>query len=911
MVARLWWKDLRQFWPIWGLIALLALAVQPILVRFFPDLVRSGELAGLALGWTCLYAYAVAAAAFAGERENRTLAWLDAIPVDRKRVWAAKASFALASTLALGLVLLAAAAVSTERWTSVRPVEGVLTGLAVVLVVLGCGLLWSTVASNALLAAVLSIGTSLVAMPLLESWLRLNAPIGIEILSMLAIVAISWLASWAVFVATAPPSGTRIFRGTRRLPDMAGSRAHADAAAAIPRPSFWGPAAHGLLWQSWREARSLLGWMLLLAVVVPGAAQILVARHMDFTFWIGGVLLAFLVAGVAVFGNDLRHGSNRLLAHHGVRPAVIWLVRVGVWFAVACAVVVIALGAGLLATAVLGGGPLFNSRAMDQAPWVLALVALSFCIPLLCGMVIRRGITAGVVAILLWFAFWIPLVMLSLMGMMPSAFPILVPLAVLGVSLAWSGDWLIERPGAGRWLRLLGWCAGISAALFAVYVSMRVYEIPRIDPAREAALLGPVKLSAGLETDNAAPIYTQAAKAISHPPDLLSQLDWGGLRPLDPRLLDWLHKNEHALALLRQAATRPACQFADLDKVTVFSGWETAPPLHVIPGMLLELSIRDQLARGDLDGAWKDIDVLFRLARHRMSNAPVWNVTSGLYDERRALRLAMAWAADGKQTAARLRAAKAALASLPALDVTGPIRDEARILRNTEELPRADLLDKTRQMLAEPKQKLETAEEMRVELMTTPWELARTSRAWRMVLGWMLEQAKREPWAAARNAGTDHATSPMVQSIMKSTPLLAWILPPIESYLVQWDRNEVGRRALVQILALRAWQLDHGGKLPDNLGELVETGELDRLPDDPFAANHPFGYVAASGQSLLPLDDAGILWGEVNQSKRLQPVPSGRLLYSIGPDCHDDHAGRNSDIQTGGDIIFPLIAPPR
>ena len=68
-----------------------------------------GGMAVAALFWTCLYAFAVAAAAFAGERETRTLGLLDALPVERWRLWLAKSSFALASTLALGLVLFAAA----------------------------------------------------------------------------------------------------------------------------------------------------------------------------------------------------------------------------------------------------------------------------------------------------------------------------------------------------------------------------------------------------------------------------------------------------------------------------------------------------------------------------------------------------------------------------------------------------------------------------------------------------------------------------------------------------------------------------------------------------------------------------------------------------------------------------------
>ena len=63
-----------------------------------------------------LYAFATGAAAFAGERETGTLRLLDILPVDRRVVWASKVSFALVTTLALTLMLLAMAAVATDHW---------------------------------------------------------------------------------------------------------------------------------------------------------------------------------------------------------------------------------------------------------------------------------------------------------------------------------------------------------------------------------------------------------------------------------------------------------------------------------------------------------------------------------------------------------------------------------------------------------------------------------------------------------------------------------------------------------------------------------------------------------------------------------------------------------------------------
>ena len=72
------------------------------------------------------------------------------------------------------------------------------------------------------------------------------------------------------------------------------------------------------------------------------------------------------------------------------------------------------------------------------------------------------------------------------------------------------------------------------------------------------------------------------------------------------------------LELVRKAATMPACQFSPLDKLTVFSSsYQTNSDIwHVISSIptLLRVSILDHQARGDLDGAWNDLVVMFRIA---------------------------------------------------------------------------------------------------------------------------------------------------------------------------------------------------------------------------------------------------------------------------------------------------------
>src|SRR5271163_327314 len=110
MYASLWWKDARQFGPIWVFLALCAAGVQWLFLYFLGQDAVHGALGISALICASLYAFATGSAAFAGERETGTLRFLDILPADRRVVWTAKVSFAVVTTLALTLMLTSMAA---------------------------------------------------------------------------------------------------------------------------------------------------------------------------------------------------------------------------------------------------------------------------------------------------------------------------------------------------------------------------------------------------------------------------------------------------------------------------------------------------------------------------------------------------------------------------------------------------------------------------------------------------------------------------------------------------------------------------------------------------------------------------------------------------------------------------------
>jgi hypothetical protein len=205
-----------------------------------------------------------------------------------------------------------------------------------------------------------------------------------------------------------------------------------------------------------------------------------------------------------------------------------------------------------------------------------------------------------------------------------------------------------------------------------------------------------------------------------------------------------------------------------------------------------------------------------------------------------------------------------------------------------------------------------------------PWELTRARKVLPLLFaskiteagqtpgGKMADSSRYDGWSRFQTRGGDPSSYLLgfeLERLFQTTPLARLLFAYMDGYLKTWDRNEVGRRALTQVLALRLWQVRHDGHLPGALAELVPS-ILDELPPDPYAVldvtNPYFGYVRSSGQPLLPLGDFEPL-GVQPFPARTRPVPDSWLLYSVGADLRDDGAKVNdSSYLAKGDIIFPL-----
>lgn len=922
MYTRLWWKDARQFWPIWGFLVLVALAGEALIVHYGSDDVRDRALGSMAIGFAGLYAFAVGAAAFAGERETGTLRLLDVLPAPRRTVWASKVSFGLVSTLAMMLLLLALATLGAAHPPQVWRIGAVTDPVPLAVMLLqgfAWGLFFSSVLESALVAAILAIlMTTITCYATANMYRDPYQVMQVNAFVALALAAFSWVAFlWArrrrfrsfglelrsPVVVTGIGSSRQAARSSV-LPANGEGEPSPTAAAVMapthaigsgrviptaawsadqPRPRSTLTELRRLSRETTREGRWI--WRVLMVLGLGVAPSFLTGRD-DGPFVVGLGLIA-LVGGVSVFGLESQRRTYRFLVHHGARPRLVWLAKVTTWLvgtalALAPALTMLAMGIG------------WHQSPGVVSPWILSALnlALVFAAGLICGMVIPRGITAWTVALV--FALALVGVQMGLFatGMIPLWGLAVLPSVLILISWAWCGDWLLERPAPGRWIRLGLLVVAVKMACLAGLAGWRVWSIPDVGPITPPAAWTVATAAPVPSGRNAAELYREAGQLAIEFGKPTGPA--GGREPID------LDQHPEALDLIRRAVARPECWFFKPDRITLKDRWEIGPPVDL--ALALDVHARRRMARGDLTTAWDDVVLLLRMAHQVGQGALGWQGFTALAIERRGLNLAIDWANAGGQTADRLRGAIAAYLALP--HVVSPaevIRAEGTLLERTIDLPHQELKDFLVEEMNEGRNRPPTFEKfLLVDLFTTPWELARVRRLNRLCTARGLESATLEPWQRPNrsdNLGVD-VYGPIGQA--DQFALLRFLQFNAGGFLMRHDEQEAVRRAVVQVLATRAWMIHHDGKFPAKLDDLVPS-ELSALPLDPFTGQS-FGYTTLARSVELPRRDPQH-WQSPNWPR------ATRLIYSAGPDGRGDHGLFIVPGEMHGakdDLVFPV-----
>ncbi len=949
MLARLCWKEFRMFWPLWAFVGLAAVGFQWLLLETVQTQAQTGILIVAALGWTALYAAAVGAAAFAGERENGTLSWLDTLPVSRPTLWTGKVLFGLVSTLVLAILLVVFAALGTERLDAARLSRGVILGSLGVIVLesLAWSLFWSSLLKNVLVTAVLGI-SSVGMMGVLTTgdvglvdFQRLSDQVLVRLAGVAIAFAISYvsvvrrpqrrhpqrnsLASAMTGVLEFSPD-SRVRARTRRLWEL--GQTSIGFSERITAPVR---AARSLAWMAARESRA--AW--LVAFVIALVIVPMLGEAGSFVAVIG--VLVLLAAGLGVFIHENRQRAFPFYLHHGVRPSFLWIVKEGVAIVglVALAVLVIVLRvvwierngiAGLfwaVSGVFAGSAPLANNAYVNamMGPVLVGLLDL-FAIGQLCGLVIRRGITAGVVALILFLTCLLPQFLLLSANMIPFWSLMLSPLIMFSVSFLWTRDWLLDRSGMRAWLKLAALLLVPPCLLVAAYISYRAWGLPDFPRPFDRQ---DVRSPSIVANQDAAELYRSAVTSLRVRPETkthvstaqsiadlgvkLAQVSSLGWDPAQRDVVGYLKDNQPSLELMRKAVARPYALFHRIENLSQFS--ETDSHLLGITQLaqLMAVNIREREARGDLKGAWDDIVVIFKMAHHVAAPPAAmmqrWIASSV---QETAINQALIWSCDPGQTPAMLRSALADAKPLAVLPVPEEaLKAEDLVIENTLRLSASELSAHLHRYTGE----FDASRIVADPFVTAPWERKRALRVLKMSTTRALESSReslrqittldeREGWSETPLSKVNDED---LKYGLKTTPL-ARLLMSAPPALEVFQFELLQAHAFQVVAALRIWVLEHHGEYPENLHQLTPN-ILERVPFDPYSGQ-PLLYTRSEGQ---PVQSLGSMRRGYTPVKLIDATEPGQwLLYSVGFDRRDDHAALDYQASKFGDFIYPL--PP-
>jgi hypothetical protein len=904
MFRRLWWKEARVFWPLWVALGCSAGLVQWFVLWMNQEQARSGLLIVLGPSWAILYAFAVGAAVFAGEREANTQVFLDTLPASRRMLWTNKVLFALVTTLVLALALTGLGALGTSAYDpNAFPIATIALGHGLMLFeAIVWSLLWSLFVASALQAAVAGIFTVAALWAVLSDTVIWWSPAILRphVGPHLALAAVALAVSWAVYTP-----------GER--PVQSGAVGVRFAGPVLP-PQY-GRLVWETLRESWRTALLIAGaWigLLLAAALVPAPDRGLGA------IWLVLGILSGTFAGVSVFGPANRTKGYRFYAHHGAGPGSVWATKLLVWGVVMTLMIAVA---GVVALIVDGGRGV--SADGSDALALCFLIFEAFVLAAFTGHVVRRSITAWVVALLAFFLLVMPQLALYSTSMIPREGLALFPVLVLAVSWAWTRDWMNDLRGPARWLRLAAKVGAAGIVLAASYIGYRAWSVPDVgDPFPPRPVAAPAVLVK--PEDDAAPDYARIlrelhalnsgepgmAEGAARPPDAaeLDQLTARGWNPNLEPVVKWWQERRGFIDAICAAAAKPEARFNQYGlnqrlPGSAFAGLTT--PLF----SLLDVDSIERRTRGDLAGAWDDLKAILQMADQPGRSGGGRALRNSLFFRQRALQAALAWAGDPRQTPEVLRKALAGYRALPSPTLTNDLEAEydriAGILRDDPD----SVID---EIVGEPWKSAPLR-----SLVLPWWERERALRVLRLMTAQEVRLAELDPWQWTRHDDrADAITGPRkrtgavprdrdVDAYLESTP----VARVFSAYHTRsFHENILLGRAFVQVAALRIWQLEHGGRYPETLEALVPS-LLPSLPPDPYSGR-PFRYRPSEGQRLLPLGLSGLTRTIAGETPRSQSTRPGQwLLYSVGPNGRDDSARHNYETNpVESDLIFPL--PP-
>lgn len=916
MITALAWKDVREHRTIWLVMAAVGagglIAVTVLLGSGFgvdrPGVREQVIIVAALLAWA--YGMVCGAMLLAGEREDGTLSFLDALPSSRQGLWVTKCTAGLGLVLGQAVILLATL-IALKVPESAAQVFGSALAVGIAgMVGLGWGLLFSAGGSSVLrvigqaVGAQVLTGFGLLVLVILAQ-LSLGpgsvagdqAPILFIGFGVLGLTALAFVGSRRIF--------SQLDIERTAVPTTQG------------RARQLGHSLRVLFWLCWRQARGftfttalvclVLGWLVLL-----GGASL----------WPLLTLVVGVLCGATVFADEQALGSNRFLGDQRFPPGRVWSIKTAVRFAVLCLAVLLLLLPSMLRGVVQSavqnhqdGPPIFLvalfphdlvSFVATPAPFLTMWALYGFAAGQLCGLLVRKPLVACVLGLglsLVGVSIWLPsLVGGGLLLWQIAGVPVLALVASRLIYPAWAGGRLASWSTV---IRLGAVAAG--AVVFTVgAVAWRVLEVPppRNAPTVAEAIAGmpPADDPAGRLIRQASEMLTARAREVPGEPPRPQPRPRRGTEAQDqpfqsqaveaitkgwPKgnagLDQWMDQVVASTwpADLARAAELPLGLVEDPRRLTVDSAMPALHPARQAGTLLLAHGLRRQAA-GDDAAFVADLRVSLAVARNLRNHGIIIavHISQGLENDcKQALDR---WL---ERLSGRPDLLRQALDALLAHEAQAAHLGDGTL---SEYLLWHNTLDNPITLLANlPFRGRPTGTDLQWAAAVSlayqvPWEHERNER----LIGWAFSPNPRP-----------------VQAVLARAPWHELISLTHSHAEARALRDATTLHACELAVALRLYQVEKGVPAP-SLAALV-PGCVKKLPADPYdPAGGPLHYRLSAGEEVaLP-----------GQERRIVPAGWG-IIWSFGPDGQDDggRGQRSSDFRDtrpGSDLIF-LVPPPQ
>ena len=890
------WKEYRQQRAIWLVIALLGILLVLILGLAMGqgsglDVFRDGSIRPtlitiiLALGVT--YGIVCGALLLAGEKEDRTLDFLDGLAGQRGPVWRRKATAGALFTLAQGLVMaILIAVLGLGSWrTALIVLYWCLDGLA-------WGLLGGSLCQKVLVAVLAGIAF------MASSWL----------LALFVNTSLALYLGKAMLAGAAVLSSRRIF-----CQDDPSRQTAPQKRFTIPLPAGW----RVLLWLCFRQGRWVLAGELVFAIALG-----LTVNLAPLIIWPIGSLLLGLACGLAAFCPDQGDG-NRFLGAQRFSPDAIFPVKIGFWGLATILLTVIAWQLGLASLFYWDPNAAPESwferwlgslyvrdyllRLLTPGLFLILWPLYGFCFGQFFGLVAARPIIGAILATVvasLTVVLWVPSLFF---GGVPAWQFLAVPLLLLATTRLAIWPWISGRLRNARSLLGIAGAVALVAITMAGFLYYRAVEVPDVGEPFDvksfsASLSAPEQNQAGPQIRSAVAAMREQKKKVEeqikpptkpifppelgHPTEKFRVRDYEdasgyipekGWPKNDKEFGRWLDQIFQG-AWVNQAskAVRLPLGLIQDPRLTSFDtrDWKTGDGCSNM-GLLFACRALQLQARGDSRQALQHLEAALALSRQLRHNSPDSFYLAGHRMEGWTLKAFEHWLEKIGPDKKLLREALTLLqrheAAIP--DATGTIKAEYLILGNS--LPSVH------------EKKL--VEELHRAAYQTPWEKERQDRIDRAATLGRLRQAEKPPWQVtgsfdpAQGLPPEHGPGSGLSAKEWEKFLgQSWAETHSMAHMIPRLRRRPSLRAAQLVTALLLYQADKG-HLPAQLNDLVPN-YLAALPIDP-STGKSFHYRISKGEEIkgdYPGDNVmfrlapgqALVWSEAsNERQNKFPVP--------------------------------------